>query len=171
MLLFITITLAAVIASAIFYGAANIKYLKDHWSEVRCNPVYMPMASYVGVDPFDNFIKCTTKSFGDYTALAMDPIHSQMSLVADSIGSITDVLTDMRGLFSSVRGGFGMVFQMVFGKISNLMSSMQYLMIRIRTVMARIVGVFASIVYASYTGEQTGQSIWNGPIGGAIRMF
>ena len=164
MLLFITITLAAVIASAIFYGAANIKYLKDHWSEVRCNPVYMPMASYVGVDPFDNFIKCTTKSFGDYTALAMDPIHAQMSLVTDSIGSIADVLSDMRGLFSSVRGGFAMVFQMVFGKISNLMSSMQYLMIRIQTLMGRIVGVFASIIYAFYAGEQAAASTSNLPI-------
>jgi hypothetical protein len=171
MLLFITITLGAIIISSLFYGYANVKYLKDHWSELRCNPMYMPLASYVGVDPFDNFVKCSTKSFGDYMSLAMDPIHSQMSMVGDGLGSITSVLSDMRGLFSSVRGGFAMVFQMVFGKISNLMSSMQYLMIRIRTIMARIVGVFASIVYASYAGEQTGESIWNGPIGGAIRMF
>jgi phage-related protein len=131
----------------------------------------MPLAGYAGVDVSENFIKCTTKSFGDYAGMAMDPLHGQMSLVADSLGEISGALSDMRGLFSSVRGGFGMVFQMVFGKISNLMSSMQYLMIRIRTVMARIVGVFASIIYAFYAGEQTGESVWNGPIGGAIRMF
>jgi hypothetical protein len=171
MLLFAVITLAAIITAALYYGSSRVKYLKDHWSELRCNPVYMPMASYVGVDPLDNFVKCTTKSFGDYAGMAMDPIHGQMALVADGMGSITEALSDMRGLFSSVRGGFGMVFQMVFGKISNLMSSMQYLMIRIRTVMARIVGVFASIIYAFYAGEQTAQSAWNGPIGGAIRMF
>jgi hypothetical protein len=171
MLLFIVITLGAVIASAIFYGSSRVKYLKDNWSELRCNPVYMPLASYVGVDPFDNFVKCTTKSFGDYAGMAMDPLHAQISLISDGFETITDALSDMRGLFSSVRGGFGMIFQMVFGKISNLMSSMQYLMIRIRTIMGRIVGVFASIIYAFYAGEQTGESVWNGPIGGAIRMF
>jgi hypothetical protein len=58
-----------------------------------------------------------------------------------------------------------MVFQMVFGKIQNLMSSMQYLMIRIRTLMGRIVGVFASVIYAFYAGEQTAEAAKNSPIG------
>jgi hypothetical protein len=171
MLLFAAITLTAIIVAFSYYGSSQVKYLKDHWSELRCNPLYMPLAGYVGVDVSENFIKCTTKSFGDYAGMAMDPLHAQMSLVTDGLGSVTEALGDMRGLFSNVRGGFAMVFQMVFGKIHNLMSSMQYLMIRIRTVMGRIVGVFASIIYAFYAGEQTGESVWNGPIGGAIRMF
>jgi hypothetical protein len=101
----------------------------------------------------------------------MDGMNSQMSVVSDSLGSIGDALSDMRGLFGSVRGGFMMVFQMVFGKIHNLMSSMQYLMIRIRTLMGRIVGVFASIIYAFHAGEQTGESVWNGPIGEVVRVL
>ena len=64
-----------------------------------------------------------------------------------------------------------MVFQMVFGKIQNLMASMQYLMIRIRTLMGRIVGVFASLIYAFYAGEQAAQSAAAGPIGFVARGF
>ena len=37
-------------------GEAQVKYLKDHWSELRCNPFYMPMASIVGVDPMSNLL-------------------------------------------------------------------------------------------------------------------
>jgi len=77
----------------------------------------------------------------------------------------------MRGLFSNVRGGFGMVFSMVFGKIANLMSSMQYLMIRIQTLMGRIVATFATLVYTMFTGVETGQSAWNGPPGKIIRAL
>jgi hypothetical protein len=162
MLVFILTTLTAIIVSLSYLGSAQVKYLKDNWSELRCNPIYMPMASYVGVDPFNNFVKCTNKSFGDFAGAAMDPLHGQMSIIGDSLSSVSGALSDMRGLFSNVRGGFGMVFQMVFGKIANLMSSMQYLMIRIQTLMGRIVGVFASLIYGFYTGLETGQSIQNG---------
>ena len=169
MILFILVTLATTLLSLMYIGQAQVKYLKDHWSELRCNPFYMPMASVVGVDPMSNFMKCTNKSFGDYAGAAMDPLHGQMSIVGDSLSSISGALSDMRGLFSNVRGGFGMVFQMVFGKIANLMSSMQYLMIRIQTVMGRIVGVFATIVYSFYTGLETGQAINNGVPGKIMR--
>ena len=171
MILFVVCTLGAIFASFYFYGLTQIKYIKKHWSELRCDPRYMLMAGYVGDDIASNATKCMNKSFGDYLGPSMDPLNAQMSLVADSVGSIGGALDEVRGLFSSVRGGFGMVFQMVFGKIHNLMSSMQYLMIRIKTLMGRIVGVFASIIYAFQAGEQTGQSVWNGPIGETIRMF
>jgi hypothetical protein len=94
-----------------------------------------------------------------------------MSIVGDSLGSITTAMSDMRGMMGETRGGFMMVFQMVFGKIQNLMSSMQYLMIRIRTLMGRIVGVFASLIYAFYAGEQAAQAAWNGPIGYVAKGF
>jgi hypothetical protein len=171
MLVFILTTLTAIIVSLSYLGSAQVKYLKDNWSELRCNPIYMPMASYVGVDPFNNFVKCTNKSFSDYAGAAMDPLHGQMSIVGDSLSEISGNLSDMRGLFSNVRGGFGMVFSMVFGKIANLMSSMQYLMIRIQTLMGRIVATFATLVYTMFTGVETGQSAWNGPPGKIIRAL
>ena len=164
MLLFIILTVAAIFAALYFFGANQVKYLKDHWSELRCNPLYMPMAGYAGVDVFTNFSMCTTKGFHDYAGVAMDGVNAQMSTVAGSLGSIGDAMSDMRGLFSSVRGGFGMVFQMVFGKIHNLMSSMQYLMIRIRTLMGRIVAIFASLIYAFSAAEKTGEAIMDTPI-------
>ena len=55
MLLFVAATMTAVIASFYYFGANRVKYLKDHWSELRCNPLYMPMAGYAGVDVFTNF--------------------------------------------------------------------------------------------------------------------
>jgi len=168
---FAIVTLGAIIASIYIYGQHNIKYLKDNWSELRCNPMYMPLAGYAGEDVTTNFNACIIKNFHDYIGFAMDPINAQMSLVSESIVSIGSALDDMRGLFSGVRGGFMMVFQVVFGKLANLMSSMQYLMIRIRTVMGRIVGVFSALIYGFYTGGQTGESVWNGPIGKTIRMF
>lgn len=164
-------TLIAVIAAFYMYGLSRLKYIKDNWSKLRCDPLYMPLAGLVGVSVSGNFFRCAGKSFHDYAGFAMDPITAELGVVSESIGEIGGAMKDMRGLFSSVRGGFGMVFQMVFGKIQNLMSSMQYLMIRIRTMIGRLVGVFTSIVYAFYGGQQTGEAVMNGPIGKTISFL
>ena len=164
---FAAFTIACMIGATSYIVASQTKYIKDNWSELRCNPAYMavPFLVNVGVTAPTNFYNCTAKTFSDFAGLSMDVMNSQMGIVSDSLGSISQNMSDMRGMMGSTRGGFMMVFQMVFGKIQNLMSSMQYLMIRIRTLMGRIVGVFASIIYAFYAGEQTAQSVWNGPIG------
>ena len=167
MLIFFAVTVASIMLAVSFIAENQGKYIRDNWSELRCNPVYMltPAFVNVGTDIGNNFINCTTKSFNDYAGLAMDGMNSQMSIVGDSLGTINASMSDMRSMMGETRGGFLMVFQMVFGKIQNLMSSMQYLMIRIRTLMGRIVGVFASIIYAFYAGQQTAEAVWNSPIG------
>jgi hypothetical protein len=172
-ILFGAVTIGALIASVSYFAENRMKYVKDHWSELRCNPLYMALASkdVGGTDVFSNFNNCVTKSFHDYAGLTMDGMNAQMGSVSDSLGSIGSAMSDMRGMFGSVRSGFMMVFQMVFGKIHNLMASMQYLMIRIRTLMGRIVAVFASLIYAFYAGQQTGESVWNGPIGEVVRVL
>lgn len=161
---FTILTMTTLISTSYFIGEMNKKWLKDNWSSVRCNPLYMPLAGYVGQDTTNNFMNCLTSSFQTYAGLSMDGINSQMSIVGDSLGSISSSMSDMRGMMGSTRGGFMMVFQMVFGKLANLISSMQYLMIRIQTLMGRIVGVFASIIYAFYAGEQAAASTSNLPI-------
>jgi hypothetical protein len=173
MILFIAFTLAAVIAASVYGGQNQAKYIKDNWSEMRCNPAYMLLPAFIdlGTDVGTNFNMCTAKSFGDYAGLSMDGMNAQMSLVGQSLGTIGTAMSDMRGMMGETRGGFMMVFQMVFGKIQNLMSSMQYLMIRIRTLIGRIVGVFASLIYAFYAGEQAAESAWNGPIGQVVRLL
>jgi hypothetical protein len=105
------------------------------------------------------------------SAFNNDGLFANMSIATDGIGIIGDALSDIRGLIGDVRGGFKMVFQMVFGKIANLMSSMQYLMIRIRTLMGRIVGIFASLIYTATSAMETGEAVMAGPIGKVISIF
>jgi hypothetical protein len=157
-------TMTSALATLYFVGEMNKKYIKDNWSSLRCNPLYMPLAGYVGFDTVGNMMSCATNVFQSAAGASMDGMNSQMSIVSDSLGSIGSAMSDMRGMMGSTRSGFMMVFQMVFGKLANLMSSMQYLMIRIQTLMGRIVGVFASIIYAFYAGEQTAQATADLPI-------
>lgn len=164
-------TLVAAGASLYMLAMNNVKELKDNWPAYRCNPAYMPFAGLVGQDPFKNFTDCTMKSFQDYTGFVVDPIMAQFSQVTDVVTEIGGAMDDMRGMMAQTRTGFLGIVGTVFGKIENLMSQFQYIIIRMRTLMARLVGIMMSFVYIFYAGEQTGQSLINGPVGKTMNFL
>lgn len=171
MLVFIFATIVAILTTIYIICLSQVAYLKKNWVTYRCNPFFMPMAGLVGQDVITNFTNCTMAHFHTYTGFVMDPIMSEFSTVNDSLGEIGGAMNSMRGMISSVRGGFTGIIGTVFGKIQNLMSQFQYTAIRMRTILGRITGVMMSFLMIFYTGMQTGESINNGPIMGAMRFL
>lgn len=170
-IIFAVATVVAIISSFYLFGLSQIDDLKKNWVQYRCNPVYMPMAGMVGDDIVSNFTKCTLKNFSDYTGFVMDPIMGEFAVVNETLGEVTTTLSSMRSMFSGVRGGFLGVVGSVFGKIQNLMSQTQYIVIRMRTLLGRVVGVMFSFLYIFYGGMQSGQSLVNGPVGSAMSFL
>lgn len=164
-------TLVAAGASLYMLVMNNIKDLKDNWPIYRCNPAYMPFAGLVGKDPFKNFTDCTMKSFQDYTGFVVDPIMAQFSQITGVVTLIGGAMNDMRGMMAQTRTGFLGIVGTVFGKIQNLMSQFQYIIVRMRTLMARLVGIMMSFVYIFYSGQQTGASLINGPVGKTMNFL
>lgn len=169
--IFAVVTLVAILAASYAFALGQLDHIKKNWVQYRCNPMYMPVAGMVGDDVMSNFTKCTMKGFHDYAGFVMDPIMAQFSLVNDTISEIGDTMNSMRTMFSGVRGGFLGIVGSVFGKIHNLMAQTQYTIIRMRTVLSRIVGVMYSLVYIFYGGMQSGASLVNGPVGGTMRFL
>lgn len=169
--IFAVATVVAILSSFYLFGLSQLDDLKKNWVEYRCNPVYMPMASLVGDNIVSNFTKCTLKSFSDYTGFVMDPIMGEFAVVNETLGEVTSTLSSMRSMFSGVRGGFLGVVGSVFGKIQNLMSQTQYIIIRMRTLLGRVVGVMFSFMYIFYGGMQSGQSLVNGPVGSTMNFL
>jgi hypothetical protein len=157
-------TLVAVGVSLYLFALSRVDELKKNWMEYRCNPIYMPLAGFVGESVSANFTKCTMKGFQDYAGFVMDPLMAQFSLVNDTLSEVTGNMNSMRSMMGEMRGGFLGIVGSVFGKIQNLTSHIQYIMIRMRTLMSRIVGVMISFVYMFFTGVASGESVNNGPI-------
>lgn len=164
-------TVVAVCASLYLFALSQVDFLKKNWPKYRCHPLYMPMAGLVGQDVSANFTKCTMKGFQDYAGFVMDPIMSQFSIFNSVISDIAGSMNDMRGMMSDVRGGFLGIVGTVFGKIENLMSQFQHIIIRMRTLLARTVGIMMSFMYIFYGGMQTGESITAGPIGKTMSVL
>lgn len=170
-LIFIISTVVAILASLYLFAQSQVDFLKKHWVEYRCNPMYMPVAGLVGDDVISNFTKCTMKGFHDYAGFIMDPLMAEFSVINDTVEEIGTTMNSFRGMFSSVRGGFLGIIGSVFGKIHNVMSQTQYIIIRMRTLLARVVGVMYSFVYIFYGGMQTGESVVNGPVGSVMSFL
>ena len=164
-------TIVSVGATIYMHAMSNIKNLKANWPKYRCNPMYMPMAGLVGQDVFTNFTGCVMKNFQDYSGFMMDPIMAIFADVSDSVGEIGSAMDDMRSMMADVRGGFLGIVGTVFGKIENLMSQFQYIIIRMRTLLARVVGIMMSFMYIFYGGMQTGESVTAGPIGKTVSFL
>jgi hypothetical protein len=164
-------TLTAVMMVGYSIAQGHIAYLKKNWPAHRCNPIYMPLAGLVGQDVFNNFTKCTMKGFHDYAGFMMDPLVGELDSITDVVGDIGDAVHDMRGMMSSTRGGFMGITGMVFGKIFNTMSSIQYIIIRMRTLMGRVMGIMMSFVLMFSTGMQSAESVNNGPIMRMVRAL
>jgi hypothetical protein len=131
----------------------------------------MPMAGLVGDNVVTNFTKCTMKGFQDYAGFVMDPLMGEFAVVNETLDEVGGAMNSMRSMMSGVRGGFLGIIGSVFGKIQNLMSQFQYIIIRMRTLLSRIVGVMLSFIYVFYTGMNTGDSVMNGPIGETVSFL
>lgn len=164
-------TIVAIITSFYLFGLSRVQFLKKHWLEYRCNPLYMPMAGFVGDNIVTNFTKCTMKGFQDYAGFVMDPIMGEFAVVNDTLSEVGTTMSSMRGMMSGVRGGFLGIIGSVFGKIQNLVSQFQYIIIRMRTLLSRVVGVMLSFIYVFYAGMETGGSVMNGPIGQTVSFL
>lgn len=164
-------TLVAILAVAYSLVMARLDEIRENWIQYRCNPVYMPFAGLVGDDVAANFTRCSMKSFQDYLGFIMDPINQLFGTFLNSFKSIADTLNRLREMFNSVRKGFLAIVTMIFGKLSNTLSSMQYLMLRIRTVYMRIIGAMTILMRLLQTGTGTVKSVIDGPVGKTVKFF
>lgn len=170
-IIFAVATLVAIFTSLYLYAGSQVSNLKKNWAQYRCNPLYMPMAGMVGDDVLSNFTKCTMSGFHTYAGFIMDPILAEFGVVNSTLEEVSDTMGSMRSMMSGVRGGFLGIIGSVFGKIQNVMGQTQYTVIRMRTLMSRIVGIMFSFVYIFYGGMQSGQSLANGPVGKSMSML
>lgn len=150
---------------------SNIQDIKDNWVKYRCNPVYMPMAGMVGSDISSNFLNCTLQSVNTYAGFVMDPIYQNFGILTDTIGGLVKSINDMRGAVTGASSGFMGIIQSTFGKIQNTIQSTVQLFGRVRTIMNRMMAVFAVMMNIVSTGVQTGVSVKDGPVGKAAEFF
>lgn len=164
-------TFVGLIGALYAYGKAHAREIKDNWVKYRCNPIYMPMAGFVGSDIVTNFTNCTMKNVQSYTGFVMDPIYQNFRSFQEIFSTITKSMNDMRKMMAGTTNSFTGIISSTFGKIANTLGTTSQLVGRVRTLNKRIISMFVVMMHIANTGVKTGYSINNGPIGKTAEFF
>jgi hypothetical protein len=142
MWLFFATPLIALFFMGVVHASESLDKIRLHWNEYRCNPIYFPFAGAIrpdiGVE--ENFQHCMNMFGQSIFRFVIDAIMLLFKDLVSGLSELTGPLTSARGIFSKIRNAMLSFAAQTFGKITNSMSSITYIIIKIRDVLKRFVG-------------------------------
>jgi hypothetical protein len=142
MWLFLGLPVVTFLIMGIIHASSSIDKIRQNWNEYRCNPFYIPFAGQIrpdiGVEA--NFQHCTNMMGQDIFRFIVDAIMSLFGELTQGLNELSGPLNLFRGIFIRMRNFIFSFAAQTFGKITNSMSSLTFILIKIRDVLQRFVG-------------------------------
>lgn len=151
---------------AIFYLTA-INDLKKNWAKYRCNPMYMPFSDNIQQD----FVYCVQNVQTNYMGYLLQPINYITSNLTKLGGEFTESLNGVRAMISNIRTFATSIIESIFGVFLNLIIEFQKIIIGIKDVIGKVIGIMVTLMYVLDGSIKTMQSSWNGPPGQMVRAL
>ena len=148
-----------------------IKHVKDNWPAYKCSTNYMMLASFFGFDAETNFQQCMQTMQSGYMTVLMEPANYLMSATTSTIGGLSSSLNDVRGFMNNFRNNLTGSIQNIFGVFLNMLTQIQVMVINIKDMMAKNIGIMTTMMYTLDTSVQTMKNTWGGPIGQTVRAI
>jgi phage-related protein len=169
----LSIFIILVFVGLYFYNilAVGIKKIKTNWIEYRCNPMIMPFAGTFGHNVMTNFTHCIQNTQMDFMGHLLQPVHYLMAVMNKTIGGITESVQNIRSFINVFRNMITSIVQSIFGIFINILTQFQFILIKMKDMLGKIVGVMATMMYILQGTVMTMQSSWNGPPGNMVRMM
>ena len=101
----------------------------------------------------------------------MRPANYLMSLTTSSIQGLTSSFNDVREFMNKFRINIADGIFNIFGVFLNMLTQIQLMIISMKDMVSKLIGIMATSMYTMDTGMKTMQSTWNGPIGQVIRSL
>ena len=148
-----------------------IKHVKDNWPLYKCKTNYMLFAWFFGYDTDTNFQQCMQTMQSGYMTILMRPANYLMSLTTSSIQGLTSSFNDVREFMNNFRVNVADGIFNIFGVFLNMLTQIQLMIISMKDMVSKLIGIMTTTMYTMDTGMKTMQSTWNGPIGQVIRSL
>lgn len=147
----------------------SLTYIKQHvidnWGQYKCQPVYMVTAGFFGYDTATNFQDCILSNTTKNASLSINPVLNISDLMGDVLGDMGGSLNFLRSGLADIQGFFGNILGSLTDRLTNLMTTIQVMVIRMKDLIAKLVGVFTTLIYTLMTSIATMNSMVAGPIG------
>jgi len=129
----------------------------------------MPFASQFGFDPIQNCTFCITQMQSNAMGFFLQPLNFLMDSLGKLGGELTESINMVRHVIAYIRGMVGNIVGDIFGVFMNILIQIQTMMIKIKDLSMKLIGVMTATLYIIGTSMKLGESIWAGPIGGIIK--
>ena len=120
----------------------------DNWPQYKCNPMVTPFANVFGKDPTKTMQECSSMVFEGHSMTMMNPLVDVFGNITNAMGSIGDIMTDLNMTSSSMAGMFGTGIKDILQKLGNAGSAIQYLVIKMQTLLQRLVATVLVMLYS-----------------------
>lgn len=151
--------------------SVGIKRVKENWPIYRCNPIVMPFASTFGHDPMTNFTQCIQGMQSDYMKYLLQPLDYNFSVITELGSKLNTNIFDIRAFFNNLRNMIGDTIGSIFGVFLNIIIEFQRVIINVKDLFGKIVGILATLMYTLSGSILTMGSTWAGPPGQMVRAL
>ena len=156
-IIFVVLIMIMLLVFAYTTTMKNLQPIKDNWAVERCNPKVMPFAGFInkpdGASTIqytqDNFTYCMQNILTSITGDALEPLTYITSNLTSVYGEIANTLNSMRTIISNVRTNMAKIAEEIFGRLLNIMTPIQVILISFNDFMQKVMGVMTAGIYTS----------------------
>ena len=141
--------------------------IKENWPIYRCNPPYWVFSENISED----FTYCVQNTQMNMMGYLLQPLNYMVSSLTSVGGQFSESINNIRMMFSSIRGFVSEIIQNVFGVFLNLIVEFQKIIISVKDMVGKMIGIVVTIMYVLDGSIKTMNSAWSGPPGQLVKAI
>lgn len=145
----------------------SILEIRENWPLYRCNPPYWVFSENISED----FTYCVQNTQMNMMGYLLQPLNYMITSLTSIGGQFNDAINNVRVMFSSIRNFVSEIIQNVFGVFLNLIVEFQKIIISIKDMVGKMIGIVVTIMYVLDGSIKTMNSAWSGPPGQLVRAI
>ena len=145
----------------------SVLEIKENWPLYRCNPPYWVFSENISED----FTYCVQNTQMNMMGYLLQPLNYMITSLS-SVGSrMNKAVNNSRGMISSIRNFVSEIIQNVFGVFLNMIVEFQKIIISIKDMVGKMIGIVITIMYVLDGSIKTMNSAWSGPPGQLVKAI
>lgn len=145
----------------------SVLEIRQNWPIYRCNPSYWIFSENISQD----FTYCVQNTQMNMMGYLLQPLNYMISSLTSVGGQFGEDINNIRGMFSSIRTFVSDIIENVFGVFLNLIVEFQKIIISIKDMVGKIIGIVVTIMYVLEGSIKTMNSAWAGPPGQIVKAI
>ena len=148
----------------------GISEVKNNWSEYKCNPGIIPIASLFGYDTATNFSECIQSTQVDFMSSFLEPVYSSLRYFATIGATFTNVFEDLK-LFGDIQDEtMGSFAETVGEKIFGVVDATDQVFMDTKDTFNKMSSSLSVLYHGANAGINGANYLWNELPGTMIRM-